>query len=143
MYRIIFISCLIYLTPLTLSADDELPRTGRYSVTTEVKSETPLPFKINTTEHCLKTEDFTQDPVGILANQPENADHCEITQFSMKNGKVELLMNCTPDNGTMNMKITGSYSTTSYSIYSDMQLEMNGLIMNMTSITKAKRLGDC
>ena len=143
MYRIILITGLICLTPLTLSADDELPRTGRYSITTEVTSETPLPFKTNTTEHCLKTEDFSQDPAGILANQPDNADPCEITAFSMKNGKVELLMNCTPDNGTMNMKITGSYSTTSYSIYSDILLEMNGMAIKMSSVTKAKRLGDC
>lgn len=75
-----------------------------------------------------------------MANQPGGAEARKITHCLLK---MELLINCSPDNGKMNMKITGGYSTstTSYSIYSDIQLEMKGMTMSMKSITKAKRVG--
>lgn len=143
MYTKILILSFFFIAPLSLSANEDLPLTGRYSVTTEIKSATPLPVQANTSEHCLKTEDFSKDPASILAAQPDAAKYCEIAQASIDNGQIELLMNCNPEQGKMKMNITGSYTKTSYTMNSDMQLEIGGMTMSIQSLSKAKRVGDC
>ncbi len=139
----LFILCLLCLTPFSLNADDELPRSGLYAITTNISSSSPIPKISQSSQHCLKSEDFARDPSQLLGEQMGNAKDCQITTFTMQNNKIELVMHCTPDGGNMKMKTTGNYSPDSYRISTDMQLEMNGTLMEMNSETEGKRVGDC
>ena len=94
----------------------------------------------DTNKHCIKPEDVKRPKEDFFGADKS----CKYDHFTMGAGKIDVAMVCHRDETTQNMKISGSYTPTSYSIDTAMSGtggRENGMSMKMH--VDAERVGEC
>lgn len=98
-----------------------------------------------TVTYCITPEQAEKPGGDFLSGQKDAG--CTYSDFSMSGGKISGTMNCTggQGQGKMVLKMSGSYSPTSYDTSVDMESEGmgDGMKMRISSRTSGKRIGDC
>jgi hypothetical protein len=133
---------IVLFTALSLAAHAERPSPGMYSITTTMESDMPMPTQTKTMTECLTEEDIAQDPQSLMGGQDE-ANECDISQFSMEDGEMGMSMVCATPGGEMTMNTEGTYDATGYTMHSNMRMTGGGMTFNMKSTGVGKRIGDC
>jgi len=95
-----------------------------------------------TYQYCL-TPEQAKKPGGKFFNR-QASKNCRYDHFTMGAGKIDALMRCAAPEGSMEMKIAGTYDADSYSTQVAMNMvggSQGGMSMKMRS--EAKRVGEC
>ena len=106
------------------------PTPGLYSVYLEMESSLPIPVAPQTVTQCYTEEHFDQDPAKIVALQDGSGGDCEVISYSM-------------GDGVMAMVSEGTYDDDSFAFVSRMQIQAQGMTMEMTANNRGTRVGDC
>jgi hypothetical protein len=91
-------------------------------------------------KHCIKAEDVKKPKEDFFGADKS----CRYDHFTMGGGKIDVAMTCKEEGSTMNTKVAGSYTSTSYSIDASSAGsggEQNGMSMKMH--VDAQRVGEC
>ncbi len=140
--RLISLGALICLAASAAQARD-LPAPGQYEVTTQTTySSVPLPDATVTTQNCLTAEDLERDPASVFADLPEGKT-CDITNFVMADGAIEMAINCDAPDGKLTMTTTGTFDDDGYDMVSDVVVAVGDKEVKMQTIIEGKLLGDC
>ena len=94
----------------------------------------------DTNRHCIKPEDVKRPKEDFFGADKS----CKYDHFTMGAGKIDVAMVCHRDETTQNMKISGSYTPTTYSIDTAMSGtggREGGMSMKMH--VDAQRVGEC
>jgi hypothetical protein len=94
----------------------------------------------DTSKHCIKPEDVKRPKEDFFGADKS----CKYDHFTMGAGKIDVAMVCHREETTQDMKISGSYTPTSYSIDTAMTGtggRENGMSMKMH--VDAERIGEC
>ena len=97
--------------------------------------------KPHTSRHCVTPEQAAAGPKELFA---KSEGQCQFTRFNMAGGKIDTVMQCKQRQGdTMNGVTKGSYTPTTYT--TNTRLEMTGQRgkMVMLSSGTGKWLGPC
>lgn len=134
----ITISLLILLTSASLLQADELTiEPGLWEITTEVSGAMMQP-QTKTVKECI-TEDKL-DPQEMMKDMPK--DDCAV-ETEVSGNTMTYTLNCNMHGmvmqGTGEMKSTGDTMSGTVSFSGG----MNGMMMEMTSTSNGKRIGDC
>ncbi len=89
---------------------------------------------------CVTQEDIDNAPEQMF-DQTEG--QCEYSRFEMADGVLDAEAQCATEQGTMNMTMTGSYTDTTYSMVSNVQMQSPMGAMNMTAEIEGERIGEC
>ncbi len=123
--------------------DPDRPVPGQYEVTTRTTfEEVPIPGTTVTTTNCLTQEDLDKDPASAFAELPEGRS-CEIGEFVMEGGNISMRVSCNTEEGSMDMVVTGSYDTSSYTMNSQVVVVVGEDEVRMQSAIEGKLVGDC
>lgn len=90
--------------------------------------------------HCIKPEDVKKPKEDFFGADKT----CKYDHFTMGGGKIDMAMVCHQEVSTMNMKVSGTYTPTTYSIDTSMTGSgghENGMSMKMH--VDSERVGDC
>ncbi|MEM8765842.1 MAG: DUF3617 domain-containing protein [Pseudomonadota bacterium] len=121
----------------------DLPAPGQYEVTTRTTyTSVPLPDATVTTQNCLTAEDLEQDPASVFADLPDGKT-CNISNFVMADGEIEMAINCDADDGKLTMITTGTFDDDGYDMVSDVVVAVGEQEVKMQTIIEGKLLGDC
>jgi hypothetical protein len=94
----------------------------------------------DSSSHCIKPEDVKKPKEDFFGADTS----CRYEHFTMGSGKIDVAMVCHEEETTMNTKVSGSYTPTSYSIDTSMSGSggaQNGMTMKMH--VDAQRVGEC
>ncbi len=94
-------------------------------------------------ESCLTPEEAKRPREDFFAGK--NKD-CRYDRFTMANGKIDAVMQCTSDGKTHNMTMQGSYNPDAYQMRMTMKADAGAGAdggLNMTMRVDAKRVGEC
>jgi hypothetical protein len=94
-------------------------------------------------ESCLTPEEARRPKEDFFAGK--NKD-CRYDHFTMANGKIDAVMQCTSDGKTHNMTMQGTYSPDAYQMRMTMEADGGGDAeggLNMKMRVDAKRVGEC
>ena len=98
----------------------------------------PKPAPVTTTT-CMTPEQASKGPGDLL--KQANTD-CTINSSTYSGGKIAVEMNCKLPTGTMAMKTSGTYTSTSMT--SDAEVSVTGKTsMTQKVHSEARRLGEC
>ena len=100
----------------------------------------PIPTRKLTTTICVSGEGF--DPQAFMGNQKDGGD-CEVIDYEMDAGTMTKTMICRAQGGEMTMNTRGTYTDTGYSTTTEMEMQVDGETMKMTSKHIGKRIDDC
>ena len=121
----------------------DTPTPGLYSVYLEMESSLPIPVAPQTVTQCYTEEHFDQDPAKIVALQDGSGDDCEVISYSMGDGEMAMQMVCQTGAGEMAMVSEGTYDDDSFAFVSRMEIQAQGMTMEMTANNRGTRVGDC
>ena len=97
------------------------PSSGLYEVTAQMESQDmPIPARELTTTICVSGEGFA-NPQAFMGNQQDGGD-CEVIDYEMDEGKMTMTMICRAQGGEMTMNTRGTYTDTSYSTTTEMEM---------------------
>ena len=90
---------------------------------------------------CLSAADIEKPKAGFFNQQ----SGCTYQAFSMSGGKITGVMSCANQvGGTQTVKLSGSYSATSYDMHIDSEAQLpNGMGMTTSMAISSRRVGDC
>jgi Protein of unknown function (DUF3617) len=94
----------------------------------------------DTSSHCIKPEDVKKPKEDFFGTDKS----CKYEHFTMGGGKIDVAMVCHEEDTTQNMKMSGSYTSTSYSMDTSMTGSggaQNGMSMKMH--VDSRRVGEC
>ena len=133
---------ILFCLGVAATAEDMLTP-GRYEVsTTTVYVDVQIPESTIITQNCLTAEDLESGAGTILAGLPEN-QNCQIGEFVMAEGVLDMTMSCSAEDGDMNMVTGGTYTTSGYELTSDVTVTVGDQSVMMHSKVQATRMGDC
>lgn len=93
-----------------------------------------------TSAMCITQEDIDEAPQRMF---DQSEGQCSYSKFSMEGGQLNATATCDTGQGTLTMRMSGSYTDTTY----EMQMSMNGDAgmgpMAMTYATTGERVGAC
>ena len=94
-----------------------------------------------TDQQCLTPEEAKRPKEDFFGAK----DNCRYERFSMGNGKIDAVMNCSENGGTQKMTMAGTYSGDAYQMQMSLQAaeagETAGMAMKMR--VDAQRIGEC
>ncbi len=92
-------------------------------------------------EKCLTPEDVKKPKEDFFGGE----ENCRYERFTMGNGKIDAVMNCTEGGATQKMTMAGTYSGDTYNMQMAMQSAGGGETagMGMKMRVNAKRIGEC
>lgn len=91
---------------------------------------------------CI-TPEMANKTDGAMFKNAGPAD-CKYDRFSMADGKIDGVMNCSTGGQKINIATSGTYSSDAWDMASKINTDMGGgRTMAIESITKAKRVGEC
>lgn len=118
-------------------ADIALPDTVPAQVADMMRAQ--MAQGIETTQ-CITQRELDEAPDRVFR---QSDGECRYTRFDMSGGKLDAVGECTMDDGTMTLTLTGTHDDTTY----DMRMEMRGDVgmgpMTMTYRTTGERIGEC
>ena len=91
-------------------------------------------------KHCIKPEDVKKPKEDFFGADKS----CRYDHFTMGGGKIDVAMTCKEEDSTLNTKVAGTYTSTSYSIDAASNGTgggQNGMTMKMH--VDAQRVGEC
>jgi hypothetical protein len=91
-------------------------------------------------KHCIKPEDVKKPKEDFFGADKS----CRYDHFTMGGGKIDVAMTCHEEDSTLNTKVAGSYTSTSYSIDASSTGaggHQNGMSMKMH--VDSHRVGEC
>jgi len=97
--------------------------------------------KVNTSVSCLTKEDTEKSDEDFF--KPPEASGCKYNSFSMGDGKIDADMTCKDENGSQDMKMSGTYGADAYAMKVNSDGNMGGQQMSMEMQIESKRVGDC
>jgi hypothetical protein len=120
------------------------PAPGMYEVTTTtVYTDVPdMPDTTVTTQTCLTREDLDSDPASVFAGLPEGRS-CQVGDFVMEGGNIELKVDCSTPEGDMVMLTLGTYDGQGYDMVTDVTITVGDQSVKMQSTIAGRLLGDC
>jgi len=133
---------IVLLASFSLQAYADKPTPGMYSITTKMESDMPMPVRTQTMTECLTEEDIQQDPKVFLGGQ-QGIENCDISDYSIDDGKMTMSMVCETDGGQMTMRTEGTYDANGYKMTSNIQMTGAGMTFNMKTTGVGTRIGDC
>ncbi|MEO8546730.1 MAG: DUF3617 domain-containing protein [Sphingomicrobium sp.] len=94
-------------------------------------------------ESCLTPEEAKRPKAGFFAGKDKS---CRYDHFTMGNGKIDAVMNCTTAGMDQTMEMAGTYGPDNYQMH--MSMKTNGgpapaAGMTMKMRIDAKRIGEC
>ncbi len=97
--------------------------------------------RTTTDEKCLTPEDVKKPKEDFFGGE----ENCRYERFTMGNGKIDAVMNCTGGGATQKMTMAGTYSGETYTMRMEMQSAGGGETagMGMKMRVDAKRIGQC
>ena len=135
------VMALTLLLPVAAMAADTI-QPGRYetTVSTEMKmGSMQMPARSSQQSSCITEEQVANGPP---LPDPENAD-CEVVEYEFADGELAMEMVCRMEGGEGRMVGTGTYTSDSYEMNNQFKMEVQGMVMEMNSIAKGQRVGDC
>lgn len=93
-----------------------------------------------TSSSCVTQDDIDNAPERMFQ---ESQGQCEYSQFDMSGGALSAVAQCTTDQGTMDMTMSGTYTDTTYAMIMNMQMESPMGSMTFTSEVSGQRVGPC
>ena len=91
-------------------------------------------------ESCLTPEEAKRPKEDFFGGK----DNCRYERFTMGNGKIDAVMNCSEGGATQKMTMAGTYSGDSYNMQMTMQSAAGQEAgMGMKMRVDAKRIGEC
>lgn len=93
-----------------------------------------------TNSHCVKPEDVKKPREDFFGGDKD----CKYDHFTMGGGKMDVAMVCHREESTQDMKMSGSYTPTTYSLDMAMNASgggQNGMTMKMH--VDSRRVGEC
>jgi hypothetical protein len=122
---------------------DDMLAPGRYEVDTRTEYvDVPIPETTITTQNCLTAEDLEAGAGNILAGLPAN-QNCQIGEFVMAEGALDMTMSCAADDGDMDMVTSGTYTSNGYEMTSNVTVTVGDKSIVMQSTVQGTRVGDC
>ena len=111
MTRTLAYSLIVFLACLSPQAQADKPTAGMYSITTSMESDTGVLVQTDTMTECLTEEDVQRDPDAFVGGR-EGTENCEVGDYSMEGGKMNMSMICQTPAGELTMKTDGTFHTT-------------------------------
>jgi hypothetical protein len=92
-------------------------------------------------EKCLTPEDVKRPQEDFFGGE----ENCRYERFTMGNGKIDAVMNCSEDGATQKMSMAGTYSGDTYNMRMEVQPAGGGenAGMGMKMRIDATRVGEC
>lgn len=93
-----------------------------------------------THSYCLTAEQAENAPEAMFK---ETNGQCRYTSFDMAGGKLDAVAVCTHEMGDARMRMTGSYTATSYSADNHMTISSPQGTVKTHAHVEGRRTGDC
>jgi len=93
-----------------------------------------------TTETCVTQEQIEQGPQSMF---DQTGGDCSYSEFSMEDGVLHAVAQCTGPQGNMVMVTDGTYTANAYSTTMRMESDMGMGPMTMVFTVEGRRLGPC
>lgn len=97
-----------------------------------------------TTKICITAADLKQSGGNLFTGKKN--ENCSRQEFGFEGGRVRGQMSCGSGGqapGQMELEVDGSYTATTYSTTTKMQMSGGGMAMNVESRSTGRRIGDC
>ncbi|MFV2089750.1 MAG: DUF3617 domain-containing protein [Pseudomonadales bacterium] len=131
------------VSSLSVANDDSPPTPGRYEVSTQTEYiDVEVPETTITTQSCLTAEDLEAGAATLFAGLPKS-QNCEVEDFVMAGGVISMTLSCAAPDGDMNMVTSGTYTSSGYSMTSNVTITVGDSAVEMHSEILGTRVGDC
>jgi hypothetical protein len=99
-------------------------------------------MKARTVSTCMTEDDLKQRNSKIFTGDKNNK--CTFDRYNLSGGKIDAVMTCPGDRGTMKMQMTGTFAAESYALEQSMDMAgPDGKNLHSKSRVSGKRIGDC
>lgn len=96
--------------------------------------------QVHTTSHCITQEEIDDSPQAMF---DQSEGQCQYTDFNMGGGKLDATAVCNTPQGSMQMEMTGTYTSTTYESRNKMVMNTPVGAITMNAKASGKRTGAC
>lgn len=100
---------------------------------------TPPPV---TLRYCMTPEQASRPNADVLIGKSEGSG-CTFSDFSMTGGRLRGIVQCNQAGAVTRVTMDGRFTPTDYEINQQIQAQAAGVSTDMTSTTRARRVGNC
>lgn len=100
---------------------------------------TPPPVSLR---YCMTPEQARRPNADVLIGKSEGSG-CTFSDFSMTGGRLRGIVQCNQAGAVTRVTMEGRFTSTDYEINQQVQAQAAGVSTEMTSTTRARRVGDC
>ena len=132
---------LLFIFSTGALADDTItPGLYKSTIQTEMSmGDMQMPGRTMEQQECITAEDIAKGPPMA---EPEDGD-CEMVEYEFGGGDISMEMVCRMQGGEGRMVGTGTYTSDSFNMVNEFDMEAQGMKMKMRSTVNGKRVRDC
>lgn len=129
-------------TQLSISAEELTPGLYKTTVSFEGKmGQLSLPARTEERNDCITAQDIENGPP---LSMPENTpSDCEVLNYEYGDGKLSMEMSCKMQGGEGKMVGSGTYTSDSFEMSTQMKLALPGAEMEMSTRSTGQRISGC